>query len=363
MWNQFRFLHNMENIKQIVVAALVLSLSGCNFFGKDKAREKPDVSGISINVPLLRFDQDLQKLSKTNLDEQQTNALRNKYGSFFDFYVSQFVIGPRQPGDTTPIEKQALQKFLADGYIQHIQDSINYYYTDTKDIEAELNQSLKYFKYYVPEITVPKIITINSGFSLGAFTYEKDVLGIGLDLYLGANNPDYDSAGIYAYVHHKMRREYIDRNAMEVLYNFYFGGDELSHGKPLIEAMVDKGKKMYFLSYVLPDAPDSMIVGFTQKQTIWCEESEVEIWKFLNDKDLLYKDNYMDQKRYLDEGPGIAGMPAEAPGNIGSWIGLQIVRKFMKEAGGKVSLKDLVIKYDSKTILQQAKYRPGKTVF
>ena len=153
------------------------------------------------------------------------------------------------------------------------------------------------------------MVTINSGFSLGAFTYDKDVLGIGLDLYLGAENPDYDSAGIYQYVRHKMSREYISRNSMEVLYNFYFGGDDLSRGKTLIEAIADKGKKMYFLSVVLPEMPDSMIVGFTSNQCEWCENSEYEIWKFLNDKDLLYKSDYMEQKRYLDEGPGIAGMP------------------------------------------------------
>ena len=71
----------------------------------------------------------------------------------------------------------------------------------------------------------------------------------------------------------------------------------------------------------------------------------------------------MDQKRYLDEGPATAGMPAEAPGNIGAWIGLQIVNKFMKETGHKISLQDLVSKYDAKAILNKAKYRPAKSVF
>lgn len=363
MWMQFRFLHNMRNVKLILFVLIVISLSGCNSCNKTKSREKPDVSNIAINVQLQRFDKDLFELNKSNCDEQQVEAMRNKYGSFYDFYVSQFVIGPRPPGDTAHIEKEALQKFLSDAYIRHIQDSISYYFADTKDIEESLTQSLKYFKSYFPDAIIPKVVTVNSGFALGAFTYDKDLLGIGLDMYLGGNNPDYDSAGIYEYVQHKMRREYITRNSMEVLYNFYFGDEQLSHGKNLVEAMVDKGKKMYFLSYVLPDAPDSLIVGFTEKQTQWCEQNEIEIWKFLNDKDLLYKDNYMDQKRYLDEGPTIAGMPAEAPGNIGSWIGLQIVRKFMKETGRNVSLKDLLMKYDSKTILEKAKYRPSKSIF
>ncbi len=360
MWKQFRFLHNM---KKIIFLLVLFSLSGCNSCNKTKSREKPDVSNIKVDVQLQRFDKDLFGLAKTNCDEQQIEAMRNKYGSFFDFYISQFVIGPRPPGDTSHIEKEALQKFLADAYINRIQNAINSHFENTKDVEEDLTQSLKYFKYYFPDATVPKVVGVNSGFSIGAFTYEKNLLGVGLDQYLAPNFPDYDSAGVFQYLQHKMRREYIARNSMEVLYNFYFGSEELSHGKTLIEAMVDKGKKMYFLSYVLPDAPDSLIVGFTQKQTTWCEESEVDVWKFLNDKDLLYKDNYMDQKRYLDEGPTITGMPAESPGNLGSWIGLQIVRKFMKETGGKISLHDLLLKYDSKTILAKAKYRPSKSVF
>lgn len=310
----------------------------------------------------MRFDKDLFEQGKGDYS-QTAAAMQSRYDGFFDFYMSQFVVGPHPVGDTTNVNAEALQKFLHDGYINRLQDSINKYFADSKDVEGDLTMAFKYLTYYFPEITTPKVVTINSGFSLGAFTYGKDVLGLGLDLYLGGNNPDYDSAGIYQYVKHKMRREYIARNSVEVLYNLYFGQQELSHGKTLIEAMTEKGKKLYLLSYVLPDAPDSLLVGFTQKQTLWCEDNEYEIWKFLNEKDLLYKDNYMDQKRYLDEGPTTPGMPQEAPGNIGGWIGLQIVRKFMKETGGKVTLHDMIIKYDAKTIVEKAKYRPAKGVF
>ncbi len=359
----FAFSHNMKNIKQIIVLLSVLFLSACNGCNKTKSREKPDVSNLSVDVKLERFDKDLFALRDAGYEDAAIGNMRAKYGSFYDFYISQFVIGPRPPGDTAHIEKEALQKFLTDAYINRIQQAINSHFSNTKDVEQELTAAFKYFKYYFPEVQLPRVVTINSGFSIGAFTYEKNLLGIGLDQYLGPGFADYDSAGVYDYLQHKMRREYIARNSVEVLYNYYFGTEELSHGKNLAEAMVEKGKKMYFLSYVLPDAPDSLIVGFTEKQTHWCEQNEIEMWRFLNDKDLLYKDNYMDQKRYLDEGPGITGMPPEAPGNLGSWIGLQIVRKFMKENGGKISLHDLIVKYDGKAILAKAKYRPSKSVF
>ena len=352
----------MKILKLIPAALIFLLLTGCNGCNRSKSREKPDVSGIHLEVKLMRFDKDLFDFN--NKDYAQHFAfMEGRYGQFFDFYVDHFVIGPHPVGDTTPVRQDAIMKFIADSYVHRIQDSINFYFNDARDVEKDLTNALKYYNYYFPKAVVPKVVGVNSAFALGAFTYDKDMLGIGLDLYMGPNNIDYDSAGIYQYVQHKMRREYIARNAMEVLYNLNYGADDMERGETLIEGMVEKGKKMYFLSYVLPDAPDSMIVGYTAAQTKWCEANEYEIWKFLNDKDMLYKNNYMDQKRYLDEGPTTPGMPQGAPGNIGAWIGLQIVNKFMKETDHKISLQDLIVKYDAKAILNKARYRPSKSVF
>jgi hypothetical protein len=351
----------MKKVKVGILVATVIWLAGCNSCNSKNGRPKPDVSNINVEIRLQRFDKDLFATADKGYDKQ-AEILRAQYSNFFDFFVSQFVVGPRPAGDTSHIEADALKNFTHDAYMLRLQDSIGKYFSNTKDVEEDLSKSLRYFKYYFPHAVVPKVVAINSGFSIGAFTYEKDVLGIGLDLYLGADNPDYDSAGIYSYLHYKMRREYIARNSMEVLYNFYFGKGDDDERKPLIEAMVDKGKKMYFLSLMLPDAPDSLIAGFTNKQTKWCENSEYEIWQFLNDKDLLYRNDNMNYKRYLDEAPTTQGMPPESPGNIGSWIGWQMVKKFMQETGNKVSLNDLLLKYDSKTILEKAKYRPAKAI-
>ncbi len=352
----------MKILKLVPTALILILLTGCNSCNKSKSREKPDVSGIHLDVKLLRFDKDLYDFNTKDY-AQQLAVMKTAYGPFFGFYIEHFAIGPHPAADSVPPMHDAIMKFISDSYIRSLQDSINSHFSDTRDIEQGLTNSFKYYEYYFPKAIVPKVVTVNSALALGAFTYDKDMLGIGLDLYMGPNNVDYDSAGIYKYLQHKMRREYIARNAMEVLYNLNFGSTDIERGETLIEGMVEKGKKMYFLSYVLPDAPDSMIVAYTAVQTKWCQANEYEIWKFLNEKDMLYKNNYMDQKRYLDEGPNTPGMPAEAPGNIGSWIGLQIVNKFMKETDHKISMQDMITKYDAKSILNKAKYRPAKSVF
>lgn len=349
----------MKQIKFLIVVVVFLCLTGCNGCNKNKSREKPDVSGINLELKVLRFDQDLLGV-KTQDYGQWRQMMLDKYHEFYRFYISNFVIGPRPAGDTADIEQMALHKFLDDKYIATIQDSINSRFPDTKQTEADLTKAMKYFTHYFPEFKAPQIITINSAYGAGVSPFGNERLVIGLDMFLGADNKDYDSAGVYMYLRHKMRPEYIVRYATEALYEENYGDINTPADQPLIEAMIDRGKKLYFLSYILPDAPDSMLLGYTQKQTDWCNENEYGVWQFLNNKDLLYKNSGMDKTRYLGEGPTTSGMPPEAPGSIGSYIGLQIVRKFMDETGNKITLRDLVQKYDAKTILEKAKYRPAK---
>ncbi len=106
------------------------------------------------------------------------------------------------------------------------------------------------------------------------------------------------------------------------------------------------------MEMMLPETPDSMLIGYTSEQMRWCKLSEYAMWQYLNEKDLIFSQSFMEHKRYLTDGPTTSGMPAESPGNLGSWIGWQM--------DGKVTLKDLLTKYDNKTIAAKANYRPRK---
>jgi hypothetical protein len=349
----------IQRVKAIAVVSVLCLLVSCNGCNQNKSREKPDVSNINASVELLRFDRDLKNFDALHFTDWR-NKMQERYGEFYKFYVNNFIIGPRPAGDTADIELQAIQQFLSDKYIRTIQDSIDARYTDTKDVEKDLQQMFRYFKFYLPAVEVPQVVTINSAYGAGVSPFGNNQLIVGLDMFLGEDNKDYDSIGVYAYLRHKMKREYIARYTAEAMYDGYFPAVGLNSNATLLESIIERGKKLYFISYVFPDAPDSLILGYTEPQTNWCAGSEYAIWQFFNDKDLLYKNNSMDKTRYLGEGPTTNGMPPEAPGAIGNYLGLQIVRKFMKETGGKIEMKDLIARYDSKTIMEKAKYRPSK---
>ena len=61
-------------------------------------------------------------------------------------------------------------------------------------------------------------------------------------------------------------------------------------------------------------------------------------------------------KNYIGEGPKTQELGEASPGNIGSFAGWQIVKKFMLK-NPKFTLTELMAA-DTETIFQQAKYKP-----
>lgn len=130
----------MQRGSIFLIILSVLFLAGCNGCNKSNSRPKPDVSNIKVEVHLLRFDRDFTEFRQKDFVAHQ-NEMRAKYGDFYDFYVSQFVIGPRLAGDTADRNQQAITDFVNDSYVHRLQDSIEFYFKDTKDVEAELSQA------------------------------------------------------------------------------------------------------------------------------------------------------------------------------------------------------------------------------
>jgi len=71
----------------------------------------------------------------------------------------------------------------------------------------------------------------------------------------------------------------------------------------------------------------------------------------------LYETQSKLYGKYVNDGPTSSGMPAESPGNVGSWVGWQIVRAFMQQHPG-FSLQKLMDIEDGQYILSKSKYKP-----
>ncbi|MGZ3009879.1 hypothetical protein AAER19_04910, partial [Pseudomonas aeruginosa] len=61
-----------------------------------------------------------------------------------------------------------------------------------------------------------------------------------------------------------------------------------SLGRPLIERMIESGKRLYLLDAFMPDVADTLKNGYTQTQYEDCLNNEKNIWTFFVQNNLLY---------------------------------------------------------------------------
>jgi hypothetical protein len=226
-------------------------------------------------------------------------------------------------------------------------------------LEKQLQGQLKYIKYYFPQYHLPpKYVAFIGPFDGPGVAMTQYTLAIGLQSYAGKNFSFYltgKGQDLYPqYISRRFEPEYITANCISAIAEDIF--PDSSDGRPLIEQMVTKGRYWWLMSRLMPDAPDSIRMGYTKAQLDWCAGNEAAIWNFfLQGTDLFTLDPDVI-KNFIGEGPKTLGMPDGSPGNIGAWVGWQIVKKYVSDHSG-LTLTE-VMRLPVRVLFEQSKYKP-----
>lgn len=339
-----------------LIASLIL-LFACNNGGNI-----PDVSGVQVEIKIDRFDKDFFSID-SNAIESSLPALEKKYPTLLPIFL-QNVLGIT---DSSPAYRSnEIRKYQSQN--RPIYDSILVEFKNVNAIKNEMKQAFKYVKYYFSSYKIPGIATVVGPIDLlaqmknGDYTPDflgPDFLAISLQFYLGKDFSIYQNEFFISniapsYRSRRFEKEYIVPDAMKLIVDDLF--PETSTGKPLIEQMIEKGKQWYLLDHFLPRSPDSLKTGYTQKQLNWCRDNQGLIWGYIIQNENLYSIEPTVLQNYLGESPFTQGMPESSPGNIGQWVGWQIVKKFAEKNPGLQPAE--VMRTESRKILEGAKYKP-----
>jgi hypothetical protein len=358
MFNVFRERKFRTPAKVIQLLSTVLLLSLVGLAGCGDGEEKaPDVSGVKIDLKTYRFDQDLAAIDTNNVGGALTQ-LHQKYPDFLNFYLDTLmgfgILG--NYSNDNPALSQAFRPYLLHKDYRGLFDTVNKHYPDTKDIDEQLTKGFKYLKHYIPTTPEPKVVYMITWLgNWAAITYEN-ILGIGLDMFLGPQYPYYKSRNIPDYMGNKLTKEYIPVAVFRAIYQDK--APFIMENRNLLDMMIQRGKELYFLAKVLPFVPEHVRLAYTPGQQEWCQQNEGQIYNFFVQQNLLYDNNWQKILRYVNDGPTSAGMAAESPGNTGSWLGLQIVKAYMSNYT-EMSLEQLMKEQkDPQRFLQESRYKP-----
>ncbi|MCC9073120.1 gliding motility lipoprotein GldB [Flavobacterium sp. F-65] len=308
---------------------------GVFFLSCDKKSEiEKAVEEIPVDIKVERFDKVFFETQPKDLAK-----VKKEYPFFF----------PQGNDDSVWLEK--MQNPLWRELYAEVQKK----YGDFEPVRKEFNSLFQHIEYYFPKTKTPKVITIISEMDYNnKAIYADSLVVVALELYLGKEHKFYTFPNY-------IKENFEEKQIMpDVVSSFSLKKISPITDKSLINKMVYYGKQLYLKDLLLPDYTDADKIGYTPEQIKWCEENEGYMWRYFIEKELLYSDDVKLTTRFINTAPFskfYLEIDNESPGRVGTWIGWQIVRSYMKN--NDVPIEQL-LKTNAKEIFEKSKYKPKK---
>jgi len=330
--------------KILCFTALVLMM-GCGF-----GKKKPNISAVDVPLTTIRYEQLFFSLDTFRLDAALQKLSTKEPFFTQDFLYNILATTPENAAKEVPLFINAYQTLYQESRTK---------FSSIAPYETAIKEGLQHVKYYFPNYKLPtKLITFIGPINSFGNIITIDALAIGIQMYLGKNNPIYlteEGQSLYpTYVSRRFEPAYMATNCMKNILDDMFPLKDA--GAPLCEQMIEAGKRLYFLKQVLPNEADSIVTGYTAAQLEGCYKREKDIWAFFIQNNLLYEKDPSLISDYLHDGPNTAVFGDASPGFIGQFVGYQMLEAWLKN-NKDISL-DKLMQTSAKTIFEQAKYKP-----
>lgn len=224
----------------------------------------------------------------------------------------------------------------------HIYDDLRVYFSDSNLVrlsadvrnrfvsmaryEEQLNKAYGRLKKELPELEKPYVYTQVSAFNQ-SIVVNDTVVGISLDKYMGCDYP------LYAKSYTPLQRATMhpDRIVPDLL-SFYLMAQFPPRVKPenLLHAMIQIGKIQWIVAQAMNTSVEN-VSGFPAASIKWFQMNEQACWKNLKEHKMLLT---TDHNLYAAVVSLTAEKPyfkAEQSRGIGTWLGTQVVRNYMKK--------------------------------
>ncbi|WP_242610741.1 gliding motility lipoprotein GldB [Aquimarina brevivitae] len=316
---------------------LLLQLLFCIFYACDSSSKiEKEIEKIPVNIKIERFDKKFAELTP-----QQLPKLKAQYPFLFpQIYSDSIWIAKSQDTLQQQLNEEVFKKF-----------------TDLSELELDIIQFLKRVKYYFPQVTDPRVITVTSDVDYrNKVILSNDLLLISLDTYLGEKHFFYKD--LQQYITEDLIPSQILPDMAKVYAKQLQG---LPKDRTLLSNMVYYGKELYLTDLFLPNVSNAAKMGYTEAQWNWVVANEEEIWRYFIDKQLLYSTDANLASRFLYPAPFskfyLEQIDKESSDRVGQYIGWRIVDSYMQN--NNVSLQQL-LKNDAETIFKNSKYKPAR---
>lgn len=320
---------------RFLLAACVMWLAAC--------------TGRTPGTPRLEQEWAPAAFGRSDAFYAEADALERRYPGFGRTYLELLLQVPLT--DTASCTQRAV-RFSEDAFVNELYAAVGEAYPDFEKESRQLDHAFSAFEKAFPSLTRPVTVTAVSLLGESVMT-GGNVLAVALDKYLGADAPLYREAGYAAYQKRAMQRACLVPDAMRAwLYTAF-----PHHPQHVLDAMIYEGKVAWTVSRLCPSAADTLLFGFSAEQLEWCRDYRHAVWDAVVSGNLLYETDETLIRRLMSPAPYTARLSADAPGRTLCWMGLDIIRSYVRHHP-RTTPDELFGLNDSQAILHEARYNP-----
>lgn len=296
------------------------------------------------SVEILEYNKALFAIDTANFEEE-IRAIRPRFASLLGDSLDEKGIS-------------FIKDFVTDTFIMKINKMTEEAFPDIEFVSDMVKDVYQHLNYYYPEIVVPPTCTYVSGvnYENGPVMIGQENVMISLDYYLSNNDLIYDKIGMPRYMSRRCQPASLTKDLAEAIYYAYIYKN--INTKNVIMEMIARGKKYFFIEAMNPSLPDSIILGYSSKQTEWVHEFEGNVWASIVGDNMLYSNTFEQYRVLFNDGPFTTAFSEDSPPRLGDFFGLQIVRSFM--SNNDETLTNLMNITDFQDIFQRSQYKPRK---
>lgn len=307
---------------------LLIALTACD-------RTERAISQIPMDVKVLRMD---SIFFHTPVEELP--LIKAKYPLFF-------------PENTTDEEWAKKQ---SDSLQKELFSEINKTFEDFSNQKKTIKSIYQHIKYYFPQFTPPKVVTLTSDVDYSSrVIYADSLLLIGVDNYLGSKHRFYSD--MEAYIAQELDKKYLP---VDVALSFAEAIIPSSRNTTFLDAMIHEGKVLYLAHKFLPTVSEEDLLKYTSEKYQWTEENEAQIWRYFIENQLLYSTDRKILTRFIDMAPFskfYLELDNQSPGGVGRYIGLRIVTQYMEKHPDALQKLGII---PTEELFKEANYKPKK---
>jgi len=337
------YLQYIKNFRFYIFFALI-TITGCEK-NKFDIKLKKEIDITVYRTDSILFTPPVDSVIK------YIDVFYESYPDFADIYFTNVLsIGGRDSRYFTDY----LKLFLSNPDFRECYDSVKLIFNSFDKKKNEIENAFNYLRYYLPDIQIPEIYTMISGFNEPIIIL-NDAVGISLDKFLGTNSIFYQKLQGHRYLHKRYNPDLISVEVVRSWIEYEYPNLDSIYN--LANVMIYYGKIMYLMDAAFPKQPDYFKISYLPIEITWAKNSEKHIWAYFIDKKLLFTTNEKEISRFINEVPYIQDFGTDSPGRVGIWMGWQIVRNYMNK-NPEITIRELIENNDHQTILLQSGYAP-----